>query len=67
MMSRSYGALFASLSAAALLLAPNDSFARPGGTAAHGLAATPSGPMARAPIAPQRIDRVYGVTSFELG
>jgi hypothetical protein len=52
MMSRSYGALFASLSAAALLLAPSDSFARPAGAAAHGLAAAPSGPVARPPIAP---------------
>src|ERR1700755_1362192 len=55
MMSRSYGALFASLSAAALLLAaPSDSFARPGGAAPHGIAgaAMPTGPGARAPIAP---------------
>lgn len=52
MMSRSYGALFASLSAAALLLASSYSFARPGGTAAHGLAAAPSGAVARPPIAP---------------
>jgi hypothetical protein len=50
MMSRSFGALLASLSAAALLLAPSDSFARPGGTVAH--AATPSGPAARPPMAP---------------
>lgn len=49
MMSRSYGALFASLSAAALLLASSDSFARPGGTAAHGLAAAPSGAVVRPP------------------
>lgn len=41
MMSRSYGALAASLSAAALLLAANESFARPGGAAPHGLAAAP--------------------------
>lgn len=54
MMSRSYGALFASLSAAALLLSPSDSFARPGGAGPHGVAITaaPSGPMARPPIAP---------------
>lgn len=50
MMSRSFGALLASLSAAALLLAPSVGFARPGGTVAH--AATPSGPAARPPIAP---------------
>lgn len=50
MMSRSFGALLASLSAAALLLAPSVGFARPVGTVAH--AATPSGPAARPPIAP---------------
>ncbi|MGY2936682.1 hypothetical protein ACVWZ6_006284 [Bradyrhizobium sp. GM6.1] len=50
MKSRSFGALLASLSAAALLLAPSAGFARPGGTVAH--AATPSGPAARPPIAP---------------
>src|SRR4051794_37013639 len=50
MMSRSFGALLASLSAAALLLAPSDSFARPGGAVAH--AATPSGPAVRPLIAP---------------
>ncbi|MBW7974832.1 hypothetical protein [Bradyrhizobium sp. BR 10289] len=50
---RSFGALFASLSAAALLLSPSDSFARPGGAAPHGVvgAAPPSGPVARPPIA----------------
>lgn len=53
MMSRSYGALFASLSAAALLLAASDSFARPGGAAPHGIAAAaPSGAVVRPPIAP---------------
>ncbi len=52
MMSRSHGALLASLSAAALLLAASDSVARPGGAGAHGLAAAPSGAVARPPIAP---------------
>ncbi|WBL75833.1 hypothetical protein I3J27_22665 [Bradyrhizobium xenonodulans] len=52
MMSRSYGALLASLSAAALLLASSDSFARPGGSAAHGVAAAPSGAVAHPPMAP---------------
>lgn len=52
MMSRSKGALLASLSAAALFLSPSDSFARPGGGAPHGLTAGPSGPMVRPPIAP---------------
>jgi hypothetical protein len=54
MMSRSYGALVASLSAAALLLAPSESFARPGGGAPHGVvaAAGPSGAVARQPMAP---------------
>ncbi|WFU76306.1 hypothetical protein [Bradyrhizobium sp. CB2312] len=54
MMSRSYGALFASLSAAALLLSPSDSFARPGGAAPHGTvgAAVPPAAVARPPIAP---------------
>lgn len=51
MMSRSHGALFASLSAAALLLAANDSFARPGGAAPHGVTAAPSA-TAHPPIAP---------------
>ncbi|MBR0968180.1 hypothetical protein JQ554_29235 [Bradyrhizobium diazoefficiens] len=53
MMSRSFGALAASLSAAALLLASNDSFARPAGAAPQGIAtaATPSGPVARPPMA----------------
>jgi len=50
MMSRSYGALFASLSAAALLLPASDSFARAG--VQHGVTAAPSGAMARAPIGP---------------
>ncbi|UFW46120.1 MULTISPECIES: hypothetical protein [Bradyrhizobium] len=54
MMSRSYGALFASFSAAALLLSPSDSFARPGGAAPHGMvsAAAPPAAAARPPIAP---------------
>ncbi|WP_441236768.1 hypothetical protein [Bradyrhizobium sp. 930_D9_N1_4] len=55
MMSRSYGALLASLSAAALLLASSDSFARPGGAAPHGVATAataPSGPVARPSMAP---------------
>ncbi|MCK1391275.1 hypothetical protein [Bradyrhizobium sp. 1] len=54
MMSRSYGALVASLSAAALLLSSSDSFARPGGAAPHGVVATaaPPGAVARPPIAP---------------
>jgi hypothetical protein len=48
---RMHGALLASLSAAALLLAASETFARPGGAAPHGLgAAPPAG--ARAPIAP---------------
>ena len=49
---RMHGALLASLSAAALLLNPNDSFARPGGATSHGLSAAPSGAMARPSIAP---------------
>jgi len=53
MMSRPYGALLASLSAAALLLASSDSFARPGGAAPHGLAAAAAPPAgARPPTAP---------------
>ncbi|OKO92178.1 hypothetical protein AC629_00860 [Bradyrhizobium sp. NAS80.1] len=52
MMSRSHGALLASLSATALLLVASDSFARPGGAAAHGLTAAPSRAVARPPIAP---------------
>jgi hypothetical protein len=51
MMSRSHGALLASLSAAALLLAVSDGSARPGTTAApHGGVAMPV--AAHAPIAP---------------
>jgi hypothetical protein len=46
-----HGALLASLSAAALLLTANDSFARPGGAAPHGMTAAP-GTMARPFIAP---------------
>jgi hypothetical protein len=54
MMSRPYGALLALLSAATLLLASSDSFARPGGAAPHGLvaAAAPRPATARPPIAP---------------
>lgn len=51
MMSRSFGALLASLSAAALLLSPSDSFARPGGATPHGIA-TAAPPAARPSIAP---------------
>jgi hypothetical protein len=46
-----HGALLASLSVAALLLAASDSIARPGGAAPHGLATAPSA-VARPPIAP---------------
>ncbi|UVO39819.1 hypothetical protein KUL72_16380 [Bradyrhizobium arachidis] len=49
MMSRSVGALFASLSAAALLLAASDSFARPGGAAPHGMVAAAAPPAAARP------------------
>jgi len=53
MMSRSKGALLASLSAAALLLSPSDSFARPGGAAPHGMVAAGAPPVAvRPPMAP---------------
>lgn len=53
MMSRSNGALLASLSAAALLLSPSDSFARPGGAAPHGMVTAAAPPAAaRPPIAP---------------
>jgi hypothetical protein len=53
MMSRSNGALLASLSAAALLLSPSDSFARPGGATPHGvMAAAGRSAAARPPIAP---------------
>jgi hypothetical protein len=52
MMSRSYGALVASLSAAALLLATGDSFARPGGGAPHGVTTAAAPMAARAPIGP---------------
>jgi hypothetical protein len=50
MMSRSTGALLASLSAAALLLSASDSFARPGGVAPHVAAAAPA--AAHTPIGP---------------
>jgi hypothetical protein len=53
MMSRSFGALLASLSAAALLLGASDSFARPGGAAPQGMVAAAAPPaVARPPIAP---------------
>ena len=53
MMSRSKGALLASLSAAALLLPASDSFARPGGGAPHGMVAAAAPPVAvRPPMAP---------------
>ncbi|MCP3383879.1 MULTISPECIES: hypothetical protein [unclassified Bradyrhizobium] len=53
MMSRSNGALLASLSAAALLLSPGDSFARPGGAAPHAMVTAAPPPAAvRPPIAP---------------
>ncbi|MVT73307.1 hypothetical protein GPL20_09325 [Bradyrhizobium cajani] len=49
---RSFGALLASLSAAALLLAVSDSLARPGGAAPHGRVGAHSGVVAHPPIAP---------------
>ncbi|WP_027549282.1 hypothetical protein [Bradyrhizobium sp. WSM2254] len=49
---RSYGALFASLSAAALLLSSSDGFSRPGGAAPHGFTAAPPTAAMRPPIAP---------------
>ncbi|WP_298241078.1 hypothetical protein [uncultured Bradyrhizobium sp.] len=49
---RMHGALLASFSAAALLLSPDHSFARPGGAAPQGLAAAPSGTVGRPAIAP---------------
>jgi hypothetical protein len=52
MMSRSYGAFFASLSAAALLLASSDSFARPGGAAPNAMVTAAPPAVARPPIAP---------------
>lgn len=53
MMSRSNGALLASLSAAALLLAASDSFARSATAAPHGVTGVaPSGPVARPSMAP---------------
>jgi len=59
MMSRSrrralsFGALFASLSAAALFVSPSDSFARSAGAAAHGVVGAAVPPAAgRPPIAP---------------
>lgn len=50
MMSRSHGALLASLSAAALLLTVSNGSARPGAAAPHGVVAMPA--AAHAPIAP---------------
>lgn len=53
MMSRSNGALLASLSAVALLLSPSNSFARPGGAAPQGVVAAGAPPaVARAPVTP---------------
>ncbi|WP_298873655.1 hypothetical protein [uncultured Bradyrhizobium sp.] len=52
MMFRSYGALLASLSAAALLLASSDSFARPGGVAPHAMVTAAPSAVARAPMVP---------------
>lgn len=53
MMSRSYGALLASLGAATLLLSPGDSDARPGGAAPQGMVAAAAPHAApHAPIAP---------------
>ena len=59
MMSRSrrralsFGALFASFSAAALLLSPSDGFARSAGAAAHGVVGAAVPPAAgRPPIGP---------------
>jgi hypothetical protein len=52
MMSRSTGALLASLSAAALLLPAGESFARPGGVAPHGIVAAAPPAAARPPIVP---------------
>jgi hypothetical protein len=55
---RLYGAFLASLSAAALLFAANETFARSGGAAPHGVvvgpttARPPIAPSARPPIAP---------------
>lgn len=54
MIARSYGALVASLSAAALLLSPSDSPARPAGAATPGIAGAVTAPpaAARPPIGP---------------
>lgn len=52
MISRSYGALLASLSAAALLLSPSDSVARPGGAPQGMMTAAAPPAAARPPIAP---------------
>ncbi|WP_167406880.1 hypothetical protein [Bradyrhizobium forestalis] len=53
MIARSHGALFASLSAAALLLSSGDSFARPAGAAAPGVVTAVAPPVAsRPPIGP---------------
>ncbi|MBR0689146.1 hypothetical protein JQ594_24705 [Bradyrhizobium manausense] len=53
MMSRSYGALLASLGAAALLLGSSDSFARAGGVAPHGMVTAATPPAAvHPPMAP---------------
>ncbi|QAU42854.1 hypothetical protein XH86_22430 [Bradyrhizobium guangdongense] len=61
MMSRSYGALLASLSAAALLLIATDGFARPGGAAPPGIATAAAPPAAaRPPMAPGGRFRGHG-------
>ncbi|MDF0517910.1 hypothetical protein P0R31_11775 [Bradyrhizobium yuanmingense] len=53
MIARSYGALFASLSAAALLISSSDSPATPAGATASGVAAVAAPPVAaRPPIGP---------------
>ncbi|MDA9498690.1 hypothetical protein [Bradyrhizobium sp. CCBAU 11357] len=49
MIARSYGALVASLSAAMLLLSSADSFSRPAGAAAPGVAAAAAPPAAARP------------------
>lgn len=52
MTCRMHGAVFASLGAAALLLAASDSIARPVSAAPHGVGAAPSGAVTRPPIGP---------------
>jgi len=50
MMSRSYGAVLASLGAAAVLLVVPESFARPGGAGPHGVAGAPGVARPHPPI-----------------